>query len=209
MLRTTTLLLALLSPQLAFADDDPPPPPTPEPPPPSPVRGLSFLVRTGFESGGDTVVTVQDEQGEPRDFLAGRGFSGALGLIYFDRDRPYSIEATIGLKRDRGEYVNGDVEVRAFPLDVIASLASPDGPRIGLGVTMHLAPKFSCNLAGSCLGGVEADTAFGVMLQAALALRPGSATGVDLAVRYTHIGYEVDDVALDGSSLGVFLGARL
>ena len=103
---------------------------------------------------------------------------------------------------------NGSVTFTRFPLDVIASIA-PGGVRIGVGVTVHLAPTYKCDVTAVCSEELSFDTGFGAIAQAAYSLPLSYTIALDFAARYTLIRYSEDEFnSLDGSSIGLFFGVR-
>lgn len=131
---------AVMASAMAAHGDPAPAAQTPDPP----VRKISFLTRLGAEYGGDYFAEIRRPDGKVSKLVDGGIVAYTAGLLYRPVS-PFALEMTLGWKLEASRYDNGDVEFDRFPLDVIAAW-STGGFRLGLGVTLHLAPNISCHV---------------------------------------------------------------
>jgi hypothetical protein len=172
------------------------------------ARPVGLLLRLGFDFGGDTVARAKYEDGSDKRLQAGQLVSVAGGLIYHPRTVPVAAEATFGHKADRADGSKGRTRFTRYPVDLVVSCVVADHVRLGLGPTLHLSPRLSCDVGGQCAGSVGFANAWGGIIQAAFGVPIGD-SGLDLGARYTRITYRsrvAGAPAVDGSSFGVFLG---
>lgn len=167
---------------------------------PSPARAVHFILRLGFDAGGDSLATVQFTDGSTEGLTAGGGVTVAGGLLYVPTSIPIAIESTIGVKVDTAGASNGEVQFERLVLDVLASVQE-QGHRLGGGLTFHLATTFSCTGAIRCPD-VTSKNAVGGIMQYAYG---GYSSGFvwEVGARLTFIEYEFPGGSINGSSLGV------
>ncbi len=172
-------------------------------------RSVGFLLRMGFDFGGDKLTTVTWSDNTSADIKGGQLITFAAGAIYRPAEASYALEATLGYKFDKANGSNGSIGFTRIPLDVIASLAY-GGHRIGVGPTVHFAPNFGCHASGICSSDTSFDTALGGVAQYAINFFGARSTGLEVGLRYTYIRYKhVGLATLDGSGPGFFFGGSL
>lgn len=170
-------------------------------------RAVGFLLRMSFEGGGDKLASVEWEDGDETDIKAGGLATFAGGLLYHPA-APYAVEATFGYKFDKANAENGKIQFTRWPVDLIVSWVPYRGNRLGIGGTVHLSPKFTCEVDGICDGSVTFDNAFGTIVQYAYGW--GRDQGFELGARATFIHYKHEGLeAIDGTCFGVIVGGWL
>jgi hypothetical protein len=192
----------------ADATQGAPPPAAPSfvPPPPRPERAVKFLFRMSVEFGGDVFAAVTGGTDHTVELRAGSMLAIGAGAAYHFR-APFTLEATIGFKVEGEDYDNGLIEFDRFPLEVIGAW-SPGRFRLGLGATVHFAPRIRCHLDGVCDEDVSFDNALGWIAQIAYDAYHGDQIHSLVALRYTRITYtSASAPPLDGSCVGLSLAA--
>lgn len=192
---SAALSLLLAQPARAYSSGDP-----------GAGRPLGFLLRMGFDFGGDKLVEVRWDNGDKGTLRAGQLISFGAGFLYHP-NAPWALEGTIGYKFDKVNGSNGTIEFTRFPLDLVVAWAAR-GHRLGAGPTVHLSPKYRCDATGLCDQTVSFDTAVGGILQYAYGFRLGASAGLDAGLRYTFVDYEASagPGSIDGSGFGFFFG---
>ncbi len=171
-------------------------------------RDIGFLLRMGFDFGGDKLAEVRWSDGTTDTLKAGQLISFSAGALYHP-DAQWALEGTLGYKFDKVNGSNGSIEFTRIPLDVIVAYAN-GGHRIGGGAAVHFSPTFTCDAGGVCNATASFDTAFGAIVQYAYGLRVGVNGGFDFGARYTFIRYTGGGLpTLDGSGFGFFFGGWL
>jgi hypothetical protein len=152
-----------------------------------------FLVQTDLEFGGDTVVTVDFENGDTQNVHAGQGISLGIGGFVRPSDRvPVEIAAVVGYKFVTTAANNADIYFSRTVLKLDATYWFEKGWFVTAGLTEHMSPELNGD-------GFFEDVRF------------EDATGFSaefgwrwIALRYTNIKYRLpgfDDT--DGSSFGL------
>lgn len=174
----------------------------------APGRSVGFLLRMGFDFGGEKLADVRWDNGDSATLRAGQLISFAAGAIYRP-DAPWALEATIGYKFDKANASNGTVEFTRVPLDVVVSYAN--GPhRIGAGPTIHFSPKFRCDAGGLCNESASFGTSVGGIVQYAYGFRVGASSALEVGARFTFVQYSGAGLKkMDGSAPGFFFGGWL
>jgi hypothetical protein len=168
-----------------------------------PRRPASFIMRAGYEYGGDDLVTVVTADGDSKTVTGGRGGFAEGGLL-IEPDAPIAIETTLGFKEGRAS----SVSFSRWTFDTLVELVH-DHARIGAGVTMQFGASIDCGFQQVCNHNtIPIDTAYGALLQAAY-----TAGRFDFGLRATLISYRASrtgsDASASGNSLGAFVGVRL
>jgi len=176
-------------------------------------RALNFLARVGAEFGGAEIVRVEKTNGDTSSLKAGQLATVSLGVIY-QPAAPFALELTVGYKIDRVGVDDGSIKFTRFPVDLIASTVPAPRARIGVGVTYHVHPTFSCHVESLCDADVGIDAPWGAIFQVGYTIPLHRSIGVDLAARLTWLSYSAKNPPpgtepIDGSSVGLFAGVRL
>lgn len=141
------------------------------------------MLKTGFDFGGDTLVTAIFTSGSSESIKANEGFYfGGGASILFSRE----IEAEVSLSYKFASITasNGEIEFTRLPLDALVFYRFPDF-RVGGGLTYHLNPKLSGSGVASGAN-VGFDDAAGLVLQADYVFAKQFAVGG----RYTMLDYK-------------------
>ncbi len=172
---------------------------------PATALDSSFHFKIGYETGGDTLVTVVFVGGETDKIKANEGFLLGAGVSMLNATKDVETEVALSYKFDVITGSNGEVTFSRLPLDALVFYRLPS-VRLGGGVTYHLNP----DLDGS---GVASpfDTSFknalGFVLQADWRLTEK----MNLGLRYTILDYEVESTGakIDSNGLGIVFSGRL
>jgi len=124
-------LIAAASMQAAMAD------------PAGQVRGLVGL---GLTVGGDTIGTVNYNNGTSSDLTAGGTVDLRGGLEYWLQGQPVALELSMGYHTDRVSANNGDATFTRFPLELIAHYALSPQLRVGVGARKSLNTKLDVSI---------------------------------------------------------------
>jgi len=211
------------SPGSDIPPPQPPPASAPQPaatpagqipaPPSSYTRSTGFVLRFGYEFGGDDLITVTQSSyldTSSDTITAGGGFVASGGLIYHP-SAPLTIEATFGAKWNNISVGQDSVSFWRLPFDVVVSGALGEG-RIGVGATAHLSTTLSCHIGDDCDFSLKLDSAYGALFQFAFSHRTSGNSAFELGIRYTYIKYakrDVSDAKIDGSNVGLFISSWL
>ncbi|MFK8082297.1 MAG: outer membrane beta-barrel protein [Granulosicoccus sp.] len=162
----------------------------------------SWLVRGGFETGGDTIFDVEFTNGDTEELEAGGLFHIEIGRqLSLLAQRPDSLtELSIGYKADSVSATNGDLAFNRITLNAVQFINYSDKVRFGLGVTYHMSPTVEVDFFG-INDEFETDDALGFMLLADYALSERS----NIGARATQIDYETDESDdISGNSFGLY-----
>ena len=97
------------------------------------------LIDVGIHYGGDTIATIEFEDGDEQDMLAGQGLTLAVGGEFSIPSFKYVfLRTTLGLKYSTTAADNANVMFLRYPLNIMAFTGLTEDIRIGLGVTNHL-----------------------------------------------------------------------
>lgn len=174
--------------------------------------GAGFLLKLGYDWGGEKIGTVYLSDGSDDSLHAGEGLALSAGLSLAGSDQPLDVHATIGYKLGGAGASNGNVEWTAKQADLLAFFRANNLLRIGGGLTYHFDPVIETN--GDLSGWEEAyDDALGYV--AALEANSG---GWFMGMQYTWIeydltgvnGFSVSDfnIKADGDSFGIYMGKQ-
>ena len=158
---------------------------------------MRWLLKGGFDFGGDTLVTVQFVDGSTDSIKANEGFYIGGGIAYIFPD--YNLEAELSAS---WKYVgitasNGDVSFTRFPLEAMVFYPWSWG-RVGAGLTYHVNPNLKSSGLSSNFD-VEFDNAVGAVVQAEY--RPSDNLGFGL--RYTALDYTIGGFDVKASGVGI------
>lgn len=166
----------------------------------------------GLHFGGDTLITVYDENDNMREVKAGQLLSAAIG-VRFDISESLEMPITFGIKADAARYDSdnnggkGDVRFNRFPLNTLL-LYKLEAWRFGAGLTYHINPKYT-DKSDYYNYTAEFENALGYLAE----MRYFFSDNAYVGSRYTNIEYELKNSSTgrkyDGSSIGVVLGANL
>lgn len=143
-----------------------------------------WLLKGGFDFGGDTLRVVRFLDGSAETIQANEGFYIGGGMAYISPD--YNLEAELSAS---WKYVgvtasNGDVRFTRFPLEAMVFYPWSWG-RVGAGLTYHVNPKISSSGVVSSSVNSDFDNALGGVIQAEYRL----SDNLGLGLRYTMLDY--------------------
>jgi hypothetical protein len=159
-----------------------------------------FLVTLGITNGGDTLATVEYDDGDDIDMKAGGLLLLGAGIDH-QFGNGWEIQSTLNYHFNRTDADNGDAEFTRMPIDVLGFYRAGNH-RFGGGVTYHLNPEFEID-TDFADGDIEFDNALGWVIEYDYFFSEGISAGL----RYTMIDYEASDfdVELDGNHLGLII----
>lgn len=158
---------------------------------------MRWLLKGGFDFGGDTLVTVLFQDGSTDKIKANEGFYIGGGIAYIFPDYNLETELSASWKYVGITASNGDVSFTRFPLEAMVFYPWAWG-RVGAGLTYHVNPELSSSGVPGGLN-VEFDNAVGAVIQAEY--RPSDNLGFGL--RYTALDYTIGGTDVKASGVGL------
>lgn len=171
-----------------------------------PVQALDLVAEAGLHFGGDTMVTVHNEDGSSDSLKAGEELSLAAGVAFQLSD---SIAAVVsfGMKKEVVYPDDGAIIFTRYPLNALL-LYTSNKWRLGGGLTYHMNPVYKVDTE-THQETMEFSNAPGLLLD----VRYFVFEEVYIASRYTWIEYEVENDPAgrryDGNSIGILVGVAL
>ncbi|HUG22880.1 outer membrane beta-barrel protein [Piscinibacter sp.] len=165
-------------------------------------RPFKFLLGAGLTFGGDTLVTVQFDDGHSEDVDGG-------GLVHLYAGAEYrlgtavSLQATLGYHVDNSTGSNGSVRFSRMPVDLLAHYHVNDQVRLGAGVQFVNNPELKGSGDASDVN-VKFDSATGTILEGEYLFSPSA--GVKL--RYVAEKFKLSGgggAEADGNHFGIML----
>lgn len=162
------------------------------------------MFKVGYDTGGETLVTVTFTNGERSSIKANQGFYFGGGVSILNDAKTVETEVSLSWKFQSITASNGDVTWTRFPLDALVFYRLPR-VRVGAGLTYHMSPK----LDGSGVAGglnTEVKDAAGGVLQADWRITEA----MNLGLRYTALEYKdkTTSTAAKSNGVGVVFGSR-
>lgn len=172
---------------------------------PAAALDRSFHFKMGYDTGGDTLVTVLFVGGDTEKIKANDGLYFGAGVSMVNDAKDVETEFSLSYKFDEITGSNGDLTFSRLPLDALVFYRLPS-VRLGGGVTYHINP----DLDGSgVVGGlnVKFEDALGFVLQADWRLTEK----MNLGLRYTVLDYEVEGTGgkVDSNGIGIVFSGSL
>lgn len=164
-----------------------------------------FHYQLGYDTGGDTLVTVTFSGGETQSLRANRGlyFGGGLSLVNEAQD--IETEIALSYKVDDVTASNGDATWSRWPIDALVFYRWPT-IRVGAGATYHLNPKLD---GSGVIGGlnVRFKDSLGYLLQVDYRVTKN----INIGLRYTAMDYEVEgsNASAGANGIGVVFSGSL
>ena len=156
------------------------------------------VLKAGYDTGGDTIVTAIFSGGSTRSLNANEGlyFGGGASILTDSKD--IEVEVTLSYKFGGiGSRVEGipepNIEWTLYPIDVLVFYRLPQF-RVGGGLTYHFSPTLKGSGASSGLYATY-DDALGFVLQADYVLRDR----FNFGLRYTSVSYKASTVQWNAS----------
>lgn len=171
-----------------------------------PVYAIDMVGEAGLHFGGDTIVTVNNEDGSSDSLRAGEELSVAIGAAF---QLSEAIEAVVsfGMKKEVVYPDDGAIIFTRFPLNTLLLYMS-DKWCMGGGLTYHMNPVYKVDRESNEQT-IEFSNALGLLFD----VRYFVFEKVYIASRYTHIEYEMENDparrSYSGNSLGVLVGLQL
>lgn len=158
-----------------------------------------------IEGGGDTLISAEGDHdyygSYEHDLNAGGGGKLAIGYHdIFGENNDRSLMLSLGYLSDSIDARDGDADLDTVTLDAIYGFHF-GSHRLGVGASYHIGPEYKDDLDGFPPFSVEFDNALGVIIQYTYAYTPAFQFGL----RLTEMDYEVGNVTLDASSVGLLV----
>ena len=173
----------------------------------SPAYALdtNFAFKAGYDTGGDTLVTVVFLGGETDKIKANAGLFLGGGVSIVNDAKDVETEITLNYKVDDITAANGDVTWSRWPIDALVFYREPS-VRFGGGLTYHLNPNLSGSGVVSGLN-VNFKDALGFVLQVDWRMTEK----LNLGVRYTALDYDVEGGggSVKSNGLGIVFSGHL
>jgi hypothetical protein len=152
-----------------------------------------FVAQLDADFGGDTLVTVDFEDGDEQDIDAGQGLAVSVGGWFRPMaDNNFIIEALLGYKYTMTAASNADINLSRTLLQLNGLYRFPNGFYVGGGLMHHMSPKLD---GDDFFYDIKFDDATG--FNAEIGWRW-------VALHYTVIEYENEFVRnINASSLGL------
>lgn len=152
-----------------------------------------FLVQSDIEFGGDTVATVDFENGDSQNVHAGQGISlGVGGYLRPSKSVPVEIAAVVGYKYVTTAANNADIHMSRTVIKLNATYWFENGWFITGGLTHHISPELD---GDGFFSNVPFDDATGFSAEGGWRW---------IALRYTNIKYKFPGFQdTDASSVGL------
>lgn len=153
----------------------------------------------GVTFGGDTLLTVEYENGTEMDLRAGGIVTMYGGIDYRVTDQ-FSFQATVGYHVNNASARNADARFERFPLEVLAYYHVSPQWRLGGGARYVSNPKLKTSGALNI-----GDFAFDNTLSGVLEAEYLMSSHVGFKLRYVHETYESKQIAekIDGKHVGI------
>jgi hypothetical protein len=158
------------------------------------------LIKVGYDTGGDTLVTAMFTSGSSKSIKANEGFYFGVGASILTDSKDIEVEVSLSYKSARVTASNGEIEWTRVPLEALVFYRLPQF-RLGGGLTYHLSPKLSGSGFASNISGKFDDSA-GLVLQADYLLTPK----ITIGGRYTSLEYKVGGASAKSNGVGITFG---
>lgn len=170
-----------------------------------PALDTTFHYKTGYDGGGETLVTVVYTNGERDNIKANRGVFLGAGVSIVNDAKDIETELALSYKFDDVYGSNGDVTWSRWPLDALVFYRWPT-VRVGGGLTYHLSP----DLGGSGVAsGLSADfkNSLGYIVQTDWRITEK----LSLGLRYTILDYKLQgtNTKIDSNGVGIVFSGHL
>lgn len=169
------LTASILSPSIALSQS-------------SSDKSLTWIGEISAGLGGDTLATLNFQDGSSQDLDAGDGVTLSVGALQH-LSSSFGIKYAIGYKMSFSAADNLDVRKSAIPIDIVPYFRSGQH-RLGAGLTYHMSPDFYMETFGT----VDFDDATGYIVEYGIR---------GFTVAYTGIDYSVNGFDFDASNIGI------
>ncbi|WP_394170099.1 outer membrane beta-barrel protein [Saccharospirillum alexandrii] len=153
------------------------------------------LLGLDAQFGGDTLITIQYEDGSDQDINAGNGLVFNGGVLVETPVTGLDLRAVVGWKYSTSMASNIDVTKTAFPVELTARYGVGSGFFVGGGLTHHLNPKLTVDDDS-----VDFDSSTGLVLRAGWEF---------IVVGYSSLDYDYESETYDASSFNIGLEVPL
>lgn len=167
---------------------------------PAQAMDVRPLVKAGADFGGETLVTVEFDDGDIDRMKANEGVYAGGGLAIITDTRDVEFHLTAAYKYAYLDADNGDIEWTRWPLEALVFYRFPH-VRVGAGLTYHVSPRLRGDGAVSDLD-VRFKNALGGVIQVDWRITDAIALGG----RLTLLDYKAKAPAsgtVSSNSLGV------
>ena len=170
-----------------------------------PVFAVDYLAEGGLHFGGDTIVTVNKDNGSSDSLRAGEELSIAFGVIS-PSSKSFDTVLTFGMKKEVVYPDDGAITFTRYPLNALL-LYKMNKLHVGGGLTYHFNPVYKVDTATQ-QETMSFRNAIGLLVDA----RYFILDGIYIGSRYTHIDYEVENDpagrTYSGNSLGFLIAVQ-
>lgn len=191
MKKQVSILLIALASTVAFAQEAP--------------SKLGLVFSFGANFGGDTLARGTYSNGDSYKINAGGGTMLAIGATYSINDK-MDIQATIGHESDSTDAVNGSIDFKRSPMEVLGFYTINDKVRIGAGLRQVSGASLSSSGVASRLGTTDYSGSAGTVLEGQYYFAPKSAERklrVGMFVRFVAEEFTAPGKSVKGDHLGL------
>jgi hypothetical protein len=191
MKKQVSILLIALASTVAFAQEAP--------------SKLGLVFSFGANLGGDTLVRGTYSNGDSYTIKAGGGTMLSIGATYSINDK-MDIQATIGHESDSTDAVNGSIDFKRNPMEVLGFYNINENIRIGAGLRQVSDARLSSSGVASSLGTTDYSASAGTVLEGQYFFAPKSAerkVRVGMFVRFVAEEFTAAGKSVKGDHLGL------
>lgn len=142
------------------------------------IRGV---IGIGYYLGGTELnKEVTAKKGENPSIKTGAGFDLYAGILIRPKSIPFEFQATVGRLSETERGKNGKLELKRNTMNLAAFYRIKNKYRIGLGTTKHSSIKYSSNVDGSSVKGIDFEDSNGVFAEWGYIANPKVTLGVRL-----------------------------
>lgn len=171
---------------------------------------LGLVMSLGLNTGGDTLASGTYTNGESFSIKAGGGTLLSIGAAYLVNDK-IDIQATIGHESDSTDAVNGSINFKRSPMEVLGFYNFNDSYRLGAGLRQVSSATLTTSGVAARLGSSDFSASAGTVLEGQYFFTPRVAEKklrLGLFVRYVTEKYTSGSTTVNGDHLGMGLTAH-
>jgi hypothetical protein len=144
------------------------------------------LLKAGYDTGGDTLVTVVFTNGDRQDIKSSQGLFFGGGMSIVNAAGTLESELALTYKIDLIHASNGDVTWSRWPIDALVFYRWPQ-VRLGGGLTYHVSPSLSGSGVASNIN-LDFKDSLGYIIQGDWRITPR----MNLGLRYSSVDYKTN-----------------
>jgi len=156
------------------------------------------MLKAGYDTGGETLVTVTFSDGSKQSIKSNEGLFFGGGVSIVNEAGTVEGELSLTYKVDNITASNGNVTWSRWPIDALVFYRWPS-VRLGGGLTYHLNPSLSGSGVATGIN-VDFEDSLGYIVQADWRITPK----INLGLRYTNVDYKlVNGNSINAAGVGL------